>query len=124
MARITREEFENRFLGDEIDLSPREVVQEESSWVIELAQMPFEKTASKIKEIVEREAGSKPIYLQVDTTMVKLGDIKPSVMLINEISQVLHTLGVRIMEEGVEVNRIDYIGESKLPPLTESDYLV
>lgn len=124
MARLTREEFNNRFLGDTIDLSPREVVREDEGWTIELESMPYERTANKIKEIIVRESGDKPIYLKVGTTTVRLGEVKPSVELINELKQVLYTLGVNITENGEEVDRASYIGDSKLPSLTESDYLV
>lgn len=124
MARLTRDEFNDRFLGDKLDLSPREVEQEDNGWVIELENMPYERTASKLREIVEREAGDKPIYLSVGTTMVQLGNIKPSIELINELYQILHTLGVKMTEDGEEVSRERYIGGSKLPSFTESDYLV
>lgn len=124
MARLTRDEFNSRFLGDKLDLSPREVEQEDNGWVIELENMPYERTASKLREIVVREAGDKPIYLSVGTTMVKLGDIKPSIELINELYQVLHTLGVQLMEDGEEVIREHYLADAKLPSFTESDYLV
>lgn len=124
MARLTRDEFNNRFLGDKLDLSPREVEQEDNGWVIELENMPYERTASKLREIVVREAGDKPIYLSVGTTMVQLGDIKPSIELINELYQVLHTLGVRLTEDGEEVIREHYLEDAKLPSFTESDYLV
>lgn len=124
MARLTREEFNDRFLGDKLDLSPREVEQEDNGWVIELENMPYERTATKLREIVAREVGDKPIYLSVGATMVKLGDIKPSIELINVLYQILHTLGVKLMEDGEEVRRERYIGESKLPSFTESDYLV
>ena len=124
MSRITREEFENRFLGDEIDLSPREVQQENSGWVIELNSMPYERTATKLKQVVERSDGDKPIYLKVGETMVKIGEVKPGVGLINEIYQMLLTLGVRLTENGQEVDRMSYLADAVLPPLTESDYLV
>lgn len=124
MSRLTREEFENRFLGDEIDLSPREVVREESGWVIELDRMPYEKTALKLKTIVERSVGDKPVYLQVGTTTVKLGDIKPNIGILNDMYQTLTTLGVRITEDGEDVKKESYLSDAKLPELTESDYLV
>lgn len=124
MSKLTREDFNNRFLGEKIDLSPRQVVQADNSWVIELENMPYERTATKLKEIVAREAGDKPMYLSVGSTKVKLGDIKPSIELINELNQVLFTLGVKLTEDGEEVNKQNYLGESKLPSFTESDYLV
>lgn len=124
MTRLSRDEFNDRFLGDKIDLSPREVRQVDNSWVVELDNMPYERTATKIKEIVARENGDKPLYLSVGATKVKLGDIKPSIELINELNQVLFTLGVKITEDGEEVKRQSYMGESKLPSFTESDYLV
>lgn len=124
MSRITREEFENRFLGDEIDLSPREVQQEDSGWIIELDSMPYERTATKLKQVVERSGGDKPIYLKVGETMVKIGDVKPGVGIINEIYLMLQTLGVKLTEDGQEVDRLRYLSDAVLPPLTESDYLV
>lgn len=124
MSRMSRTEFENRFLGDTIDLSPREVAQEESSWVIELESLPYERTATKLKGVIERNEGGKPIYLQVGATMVKLGDIQTGVGIINEIYQTLKTLGVKITENGEEIDRMLYLSDAKLPPLTESDFLV
>lgn len=124
MSRLSREEFEDRFLGDAIDLSPREIVQEDTGWVIELSSMPFEKTAMKLKEIVERNSGDKPVYLSVGSTMVKVGDITPGVLLINEIYQTLNTLGVRILENNTEVDKMRYLHDAVLPSFTESDYLV
>lgn len=124
MPRLTRAEFEQRFLLGDVDLTPNEVEQEDSSWVLELGSMPYERTALKLKEIVAREEGDKPLYLQVGSTMVKLGDVEPSVVLINELEQTLHMLGVRLTEEGEPVVRMNYLGGAKLPSLSESDYLV
>jgi len=124
MPRLTRAEFEQRFLLGDVDLTPNEVEQEDSSWVLELDSMPYERTALKLKEIVAREEGDKPLYLQVGSTMVKLGDVEPSVVLINELEQTLHMLGVRLTEEGEPVVRMNYLGGAKLPSLSESDYLV
>lgn len=124
MPRLTRAEFEQRFLLGDVDLTPNEVEQEDSSWVLELDNMPYERTALKLKEIVAREEGDKPLYLQVGSTMVKLGDVEPSVVLINELEQTLHMLGVRLTEEGEPVVRMNYLGGAKLPSLSESDYLV
>src|SRR5699024_348237 len=124
MPRLTRAEFEQRFLLGDVDLTPNEVEQEDSSWVLELDSMPYERTALKLKEIVAREEGDKPANLQVGSTMVKLGDVEPSVVLINELEQTLHMLGVRLTEEGEPVVRMNYLGGAKLPSLSESDYLV
>ena len=124
MPRLTRAEFEQRFLLGDVDLTPNEVEQEDSSWVLELDSMPYDRTALKLKEIVAREEGDKPLYLQVGSTMVKLGDVEPSVVLINELEQTLHMLGVRLTEEGEPVVRMNYLGGAKLPSLSESDYLV
>lgn len=124
MPRLTRAEFEQRFLLGDVDLTPNEVEQEDSSWVLELDSMPYERTALKLKEIVAREEGGRPLYLQVGSTMVKLGDVEPSVVLINELEQTLHMLGVRLTEEGEPVVRMNYLGGAKLPSLSESDYLV
>ena len=124
MARLTREEFNQRFLGDTIDLSPREIEQESTGWEIELDNMPYERTATKLKEIILREEGDKPVYLKVGNTTVKLGEVTPSVALINEIYQVLYTLGVSVTEDGEEVDRTRYLTQEKLPIFTESEYLV
>lgn len=124
MARITREEFSQRFLEGEIDLSPREVGVEEGGLVVELDRMPYEKTALRLREIMQREEGNRLVYLKVGDTMVSMGEVNPSIELFNELERLLTTLGVVIKEDGEEIDRTRYLGASTLPILTESDYLV
>lgn len=124
MARITQEEFSERFLVGEIDLTPREVGAEEGGLVLELDRMPYEKTALRLREIVQREEGDRVMYLKVGDTMVSMGEVSPSIELFNELERLLSTLGVKIKEEDLEIDRTKYLGASTLPVLTESDYLV
>lgn len=124
MARISQEEFSKRFLEGEIDLSPSEEVEDDGGIIIELDDMPYEKTALRLREIVQRDEGEQLLYLKVDDTMVDLGNIEPSVELFNELERLLKTLGIKITKDGEEIDRSRYLGHSKLPTLTESDYLV
>lgn len=124
MARITQKEFSERFLEGEIDLSPREVDAEEGGLVVELDRMPYEKTALRLREIVQREDGNRTMYLKVGDTMVSMGEVNPSIELFNELERLLTTLGVVIKENGEEIDRTNYLSLSTLPVLTESDYLV
>lgn len=124
MARITQKEFSERFLEGEIDLSPREVTAEEGGLVVELDRMPYEKTALRLREIVQREDGNRTMYLKVGDTMVSMGEVNPSIELFNELERLLTTLGVVIKENGEEIDRTNYLSLSTLPVLTESDYLV
>lgn len=124
MARITQKEFTERFLDGEIDLSPREVTEEVGGLVVELDRMPYEKTALRLREIVQREEGVRTMYLKVGDTMVSMGEVNPSIELFNELERLLTTLGVVIKEDGEKIDRTNYLSLSTLPVLTESDYLV
>lgn len=85
------QDFEDRFLGDSVNLEPRTIKGVNGAFMIQLTGELLETTAQRIKRTVEKYSGEKttPIYLSLGGTVVAVGNVDMSMEFYREINSLL-----------------------------------